>query len=90
MSMKEIERFNNDLATNESLVEKMKAAGSDVGAQIAVANANGYQFSKADIDSVSAGEISDQALENVAGGISFIGSGDKYVTKSSSGNFINW
>ena len=68
MSMQELERFHNDLSANESLREKIQAAGASAEEQIAAANANGYQFTKEDVATAASGEISDQDLEQVAGG----------------------
>ena len=65
----EIERFTNDLKSNEALRTKVKAAGTDHAAIVKSANANGYKFSLADVEKVvSEGELSDAQLEGVAGG----------------------
>ena len=65
----EIERFTNDLKSNETLRNNIKAAGTDHAAIVNAANAKGYKFTVADVQKViSEGELSDAQLESVAGG----------------------
>ena len=80
----EIERFTNDLRSNEALRTSIKAAGTDQAAIVKAANAKGYKFSVADVEKVIAeGELSDAQLESVAGG-----AGNIFVWKG--GAFISW
>ena len=80
----EIERFTNDLKTNEALRTAIKAAGTDQAAIVKAANAKGYKFSVADVQQViSEGELTDAQLEGVAGG-----AGNIFVWKG--GAFIQW
>jgi predicted ribosomally synthesized peptide with nif11-like leader len=80
----EIERFTNDIKTNEVLRASIKAAGTDQAAIVKAANAKGYKFSEADVQKViSEGELTDAQLESVAGG-----AGNIFVWKG--GAFIQW
>ena len=80
----EIERFTNDLRSNEALRTNIKAAGSDHAAIVRAANAKGYRFSLADVEKmVSEGELTDAQLESVAGG-----AGTIFTWQG--GTFIKW
>jgi len=80
----EIERFTNDLKSNEALRTNIKAAGSDHAAIVKAANAKGYKFSLADVEKmVSEGELTDAQLESVAGG-----AGTIFTWQG--GTFIKW
>jgi predicted ribosomally synthesized peptide with nif11-like leader len=80
----EIERFTNDLKSNEPLRTTIKAAGTDQAEIVKAANANGYKFTVADVQTViSEGELSDTQLESVAGG-----KGNIFVWNG--GAFISW
>ena len=80
----EIERFTNDLKSNEALRTNVKAAGTDHAAIVKAANAKGYKFTVADVQKViSEGELSDAQLESVAGG-----AGNIFTWKG--GAFIRW
>jgi len=80
----EIERFTNDVKTNEALRNSIKAAGTDHAAIVKAANAKGYKFTVADVQKViSEGELTDTQLESVAGG-----KGNIFVWKG--GAFISW
>jgi predicted ribosomally synthesized peptide with nif11-like leader len=80
----EIERFAKETGTNESFRNELKAVGADSQAIVRFANEKGFDFSAADVDSLtSSAELSDEQLENVAGGraadIMCVGSPQGYV-----------
>ncbi len=80
----EIERFTNDLRSNEALRTNIKGVGTDHAAIVKAANAKGYKFSLADVEKmVSEGELSDAQLESVAGG-----KGTIFTWQG--GTFIRW
>lgn len=71
MSKAELERFANDVRTNDTLKAEAKSAGTDEAAVAAFAKSKGYDFSaeelKAYADARKA-ELSDEELDKVAGG----------------------
>jgi predicted ribosomally synthesized peptide with nif11-like leader len=91
MSTPEIERFSKDVAGNESLRGELKAIGTDKGAIVAFANSKGYKFSLQEMDALAQSyELSDQDLQNVAGGIFAVGSGNRYLFKGGANVILNW
>jgi len=67
----EITRFNNDVKASTAMQEEIKALG--VYEVIAYAKAKGYQFSEEDVtkavnDAKTDQNLSDESLDNVAGG----------------------
>ena len=70
----EIQRFASDLQSNAALRAEIKGLGTDQGAILRLANAKGYNFTLADVEaagqlSEAAGELSDEQLADVAGGM---------------------
>ncbi len=87
----ELERFAKDVAGNEALRNELKAIGTNNPAIVRFANSKGYDFSIEQVEQLAkGGEISDQALKNVAGGINIIGSGDKYLFAGGASRIFNW
>lgn len=72
MSVNEISRFQKDLKENKELQKKLIELGNDVNKIVELAKANGYDFTKNEIDELiqnkKAGELADEDLEKVAGG----------------------
>lgn len=67
----EIERFLADAQTDAALQAELVKMGTDLGAAIGMANARGYEISRADADAYIAArksELSDEQLDHVAGG----------------------
>jgi predicted ribosomally synthesized peptide with nif11-like leader len=84
----EIERFTKEVMNNEAFREQLKSLGSDQEAVIKVANAQGYDFSMADLSALApAGELSDSQLENVAGGMILL-SGDSTVLSGTTKGYV--
>ncbi len=71
MSYKEIDRFNQAMREDTELLEAFKALGTEVGSIIEFANHKGFDFTLEDVKKAQAdsGELSEDDLENVAGGI---------------------
>ena len=70
----EIQRFALDLQSNAALRAEIKGLGTDQGAILRLANAKGYNFTLADVEaagkaSEAAGELTDEQLVDVAGGM---------------------
>ncbi|MRH79011.1 Nif11-like leader peptide family natural product precursor [Spiribacter sp. C176] len=72
MSQAEIERFVNDLASNESLRETVVNASEGVESLVAIAQDHGYDINIDEardyIQANTQGELSDDQLDAVAGG----------------------
>ena len=68
MSNERFKKFMEKVQSDESLRQELRAAGGDAGmpieAVVAFAASKGYEFKVEDVSS----ELSDTALENVAGG----------------------
>lgn len=65
----EIERFARDVLGNDALRAEVAALGTDQDAIMGLANARGYQFTRADVEALrSSGELNDEQLAAVAGG----------------------
>lgn len=73
--MSEIKRFQEDLGKNVSMLEEVKGFGSDVEKIVAYAGSKGYSFTVADVEASAkqGGELSEEQLDKVAGGLSLIG-----------------
>jgi predicted ribosomally synthesized peptide with nif11-like leader len=70
MSALEITRFNKDISENMEMLEALKNIGNDVQEIVAYANSKGYDFTVADVEaSVQKGELSEEQLDKVAGGV---------------------
>lgn len=70
MSALEITRFNKDISENMEMLEALKNIGNDVQKIVAYANSKGYDFTVADVEaSVQKGELSEEQLDKVAGGV---------------------
>lgn len=71
MSCKEIDRFNHAMREDTELLEEFKALGTEVGSIVQFANHKGFDFTLEDVQKAQAdsGELSEDDLENVAGGI---------------------
>jgi predicted ribosomally synthesized peptide with nif11-like leader len=70
MSKSELERFAADLNEDQALFDQVSPVAGDHAALVAIANANGYDFTLEEVQAhVSAQrEISDEQLDEVAGG----------------------
>lgn len=72
MSQAEIERFVNDLASNESLRETVVNASEGVESLVAIAQDHGYDINIDEardyIQANTQGDLSDDQLDAVAGG----------------------
>ncbi len=75
--MDEIKRFNKDAIEDKALLEAIKAIGNDVEKIVALANSKGYKFTVEDLSSQAqkSGELSEEELEDVAGGFVCVASG---------------
>ncbi len=69
--MTEIERFNQDVRENKEMQQEIKSIGSDLDKLVAYANAKGYKFTVAGVEARAkqGGELSEDQLDNVAGGV---------------------
>lgn len=64
----ELKRFDADVKSDEALMKEIQDANISSAAALAeFANAKGFNFSEADLDSVQ-GELSEDDLDNVSGG----------------------
>lgn len=82
----EIDRFCKEVAASQSFRDELKAVGADNEAIVRFANAKGYTFSMADVSALAASaELSDEQLEQVAGGfvLSIGGRSDTFLGGSS-------
>ena len=72
MSQAEIERFVNDLASNESLRESVVNNSEGVDSLVAIAQDKGYDINIDEardyIQANAKGELNDEQLDSVAGG----------------------
>ncbi len=72
MSVDEAERFANDLANDQTLLDEVKADASGLASIVTIGRKHGYNFSvdeaKEYIQTRSRHELTDQQLEAVAGG----------------------
>lgn len=71
MSVAEIERFQKEAKEKEEIQKALTTAGSDVDKIVSIANQNGYVFDKDELLKFAEehkGQLSDEDLENVAGG----------------------
>lgn len=85
----EIERFAKDLQDNEALRADIKALGTDQEAILRLANARGYQFTMDDVDALGAGgELSDEQLAGVAGGLVILYSDGTTTLSGSGGSMV--
>ncbi|MFA7083533.1 MAG: Nif11-like leader peptide family RiPP precursor [Arcobacteraceae bacterium] len=75
MTQSNIEKFMSDAEKNKELQAELKAMGNDIEKITHCANAKGYAFSVSDFKSfieTNKDELSDEELESVAGGVTFI------------------
>ncbi len=74
MSAAQIERFNKDICENKEMQEEIKAIGNDLVKIVAFANYKGYEFTVADVEAIAKQreELSEEQLDNVAGGVALI------------------
>lgn len=76
-----IKKFHDEVKKNTELQAKLKEAGEDKNAIADIAKAAGFNIAIADIEAeivnASKGVLSDEELENVAGGVNFSSSNDK-------------
>lgn len=85
----EIERFARDLQANDALRTEIKALGTDQDAILRLANAKGYQFTMADVDALGeSGELSDEQLAGVAGGLVILYSDGTTTLSGSGGSMV--
>lgn len=73
MSVENIKAFNAKVENDENLKQQLKEAAGDADKYLALAKANGFEISKADLDAYkeelkSEGKLSDDDLDNVSGG----------------------
>jgi predicted ribosomally synthesized peptide with nif11-like leader len=69
MSQSELQRFLSDLRSLPGLVEEFALHRDDVEAQVRWANERGYLFSFDELEAfVGSGELSEEELEEAAGG----------------------
>ncbi|HLX09696.1 MAG TPA: Nif11-like leader peptide family RiPP precursor [Thermoanaerobaculia bacterium] len=69
MSQSEVQRFLSDLRTVAELAEEFARRKDDMEAQIRWANERGYRFTLGEVKAiVGSGELSDDELEEAAGG----------------------
>ncbi len=70
---KSIEKFVADVKESKELQAELKDIGSDVEQIAAFANSKGYDFTSSDLKlftDAQKGELSDEQLDKVAGGLS--------------------
>ena len=80
----EIERFAKDSLKNDALRTEIKSFGTDQEAIIRMANSKGYDFSLNDVTELSeSGEMTDDQLSSVAGGILAYSDGTTTVSLTS-------
>lgn len=69
MSVAEMKRFTADCRNNPDLAEAVAAAGTDLVAIVAVANAQGYEFTVADAQAaMTQAKLNQEQLGQLAGG----------------------
>jgi len=68
----EIQRFAADVKADQALQSAIKALGADQDAIVRLANAKGYAFTMADAEALGDGELSDERLAGVAGGMTIL------------------
>lgn len=90
MSAAEIERFVSDLASDELLREKAVNASEGVASLVAIAQEHGYDISvdeaRAYIQANTQGELSDDQLDKISGGMITLSGGDPVVAAIVSGS----
>jgi predicted ribosomally synthesized peptide with nif11-like leader len=69
--MEELKRFSNDVMESTEMQSEIKEIGNDIEKLIAYANDKGYNFDLEDVKGIkaTAGELSDDELDSVAGGV---------------------
>ncbi|MBK5246617.1 MAG: Nif11-like leader peptide family RiPP precursor [Peptostreptococcaceae bacterium] len=72
--MNEIERFNKNVVEDVEMMTEVKAIGNDMDKIVAFANDKGYAFTVADLKAQTEkdGELSENQLDEVSGGLSCI------------------
>ncbi len=80
--MSEITRFNNDVRENQEMLDALKEIGNDLEQVIAYANSKGYALTVEELEAKAKqeGELSEEQLNNVAGGLSAVITGIADVT----------
>jgi len=73
MSVDEINRFNQEAKADEAMVADLKEIGNDLDGLVAYANSKGYQFTAEDVQSSHSGDLSEEDLDQVAGGGGVVG-----------------
>jgi predicted ribosomally synthesized peptide with nif11-like leader len=71
MSKAEIERFNNDVKSNQKLQEEVKAKATSIRSLVEFAKAKGYDISVDEVQEYARAqgkELSDEQLDAVTGG----------------------
>ena len=74
MSIDEIHRFNKDVIETEALQEAIKDVGEDMAKLVSIAKEKGYDFTEDELKQAADSaeeELSDEDLEEVAGGFGF-------------------
>jgi len=67
MSVEEVKRLDADVKSNDSLAAEFKAC-KDMDGFVSLATSKGYNISADDIKTASTKNLSDEELDNVAGG----------------------
>ncbi len=80
--MSEISRFNNDVRENKEMLDAVKEIGNDLGKVVAYANSKGYAISIEELEAQikEEGELSEENLDKVAGGLSAVITGVADIT----------
>lgn len=80
--MSEITRFNNDVRGNKEMLEEIKKIGNDLKKVVAFANSKGYAITVEELEAQAQqdGALSEEQLNEVAGGLSAIVTGIADVT----------
>ncbi|MGM0379452.1 MAG: Nif11-like leader peptide family natural product precursor [Bacillota bacterium] len=75
--MQEIKRFNEDVKQDEEMLEDVKKIGNDLEKIVKYANSKGYEFTVEDLENKAEdkSELSEEELEDVAGGVVCLASG---------------
>ena len=68
MSSADLDRFISDLQNQPELQQQFAALRHDLDAAVGWANSKGYLFTRAEADAWANGELSDDDLEDAAGG----------------------
>ncbi len=75
MSSENIERFSAEAKNNSELAEEIKKLGSDVAGIVKLAECKGFPFTEDELKEYSEakkGELSEEQLEKVAGGVGVV------------------